>query len=214
MRCTSRDIVRVIVSVSGRRRVDRPNGQLRRFRLLVRLHAHLLRLHFALLAQLVRLALVVMVDDLQPEVRVALDERRPNVRNVVRPAATVRAEHGVGVLVMLQPGELVQPVGPEAAALAAGRGRRRAGGGIAAAGARRRRVDADRDRGQRANGSGRHSRTGRTDDAVLATASGRHGDTVLVIEARVLEHVVCVSNRTSTIVLMLMVESAAKRGRR
>lgn len=71
-----------------------------------------------------RLALVVVVHDLQPEVGVALDEGRPDVRDVVAPAATKLAVHVVLALVVLEPVELVEPVGPEAAPLAR-RGARR-----------------------------------------------------------------------------------------
>lgn len=75
-----------------------------------------------------RLTLVVMVNDLQPEVRVALHERRPDVRDVVAPAAAKLAVHVVLPFVVLEPIELVEPVGPEAATLA-GRGGRGCGAG-------------------------------------------------------------------------------------
>lgn len=69
-----------------------------------------------------------MVDNLQPEVRVALHERRPDVRDVIAPAATKLAVHVVLPFVVLEPIELVEPVGPEAATLAR-RGGRRCGAG-------------------------------------------------------------------------------------
>lgn len=75
-----------------------------------------------------RLTLVVMVDNLQPEVRVALHERRPDVRDVVAPAATKLAVHVVLPFVVLEPIELVEPVGPEAATLARRGGRGRGAG--------------------------------------------------------------------------------------
>lgn len=67
------------------------------------------------------LALVVMVDNLEPEVGISLHKGRPDVRDVVTPAPTVLAVHVVLSLVVLEPIELVEPVGPEAATLA-GRG--------------------------------------------------------------------------------------------
>lgn len=69
-----------------------------------------------------------MVDNLQPEVRISLDERRPDVRDVVAPAATKLAVHVVLTLVVLEPIELVEPVGPEAATLARRGGRDRGAG--------------------------------------------------------------------------------------
>lgn len=83
------------------------------------------------LAQPVRLTLVVMVDDLEPEVGVSLDEGRPDVRDVVAPAPAVLAVHVVLPFVVLEPIELVEPVGPEAAPFA-GRGGRGSAAGSSA----------------------------------------------------------------------------------
>lgn len=83
---------------------------------------------------------------------------------------------------MLQPGKLVQPVGPETAALATGRGRRRRRNGRVQRG----RVDGRRRRPCGRAGStgsaGLHPRTGRSDDTVLA-ATCRDGAAMLVIDA-------------------------------
>lgn len=75
-----------------------------------------------------RLTLVVMVDDLEPEVGISFHEGRPDVRDVVAPAPAKLAVHVILSFVVLEPIELVEPVGPEAAPFAGG------GGGSAAAG--------------------------------------------------------------------------------
>lgn len=76
-----------------------------------------LLLQFSFVAEAMRLALVVVIDDLQPEIGVALDEGGAYVGQLAAPLAAVAAEHGIGPLIVLQPLELVQPVGPKAAAL-------------------------------------------------------------------------------------------------
>lgn len=72
-----------------------------------------------------------MVDDLEPEVGISLHEGRPDVRDVVAPAPTVLAVHVVLPLVVLEPIELVEPVGPEAAPFAGRRGSGSAAGSSA-----------------------------------------------------------------------------------
>lgn len=99
------------------------------------------------LAQPVRLTLVVMVDDLEPEVGVSLHEGRPDVRDVIAPAPAVLAVHIVLAFVVLEPIELVEPVGPEAAPFAGRGGRGSAAGSSAIRG--RFRGLAGRDRGSR-----------------------------------------------------------------
>lgn len=58
-----------------------------------------------------RFAFVVMIHNLQAEVSVAFHERGAYVGELVRPATAVRAEHDVHPLVVLQPIELLQPIG-------------------------------------------------------------------------------------------------------
>lgn len=98
------------------------------------------------------LALVVMVDDLEPEVGISFHKGRPDVRDVVAPAPTVLAVHVVLSLVVLEPIELVEPVGPEAATLAGrggGSGSSSAAGSSAIRGSGRFRGLAGRDRRSR-----------------------------------------------------------------
>lgn len=73
----------------------------------------LLLLELTLVAHAMRFAFVVVVDDLQAKVGVALNEGGAYVGQLAAPFATMAAEHGVGPLVVLQPLELIQPVGPK-----------------------------------------------------------------------------------------------------
>lgn len=70
-----------------------------------------------------RLALIVMVDNLEPKIGVALDERGPYIRYIVGPTTAVCAEHRICMLIVLQPCELIEPIGPKTAALATCRSR-------------------------------------------------------------------------------------------
>jgi len=75
----------------------------------------MLFLELPFVAQAMRFAFVMMIDDLQAEVGVTLHEGGAYIGQLAAPFAAMSAEHGIGPFIVLQPLELVEPVGPESA---------------------------------------------------------------------------------------------------